>query len=318
MTVPKRILKGAVAVLKWILIDLLTLLSWPSLLIAVVATSWILMLSGLNHLGDFTSSFLQDSLKDQKSVNLLIDEFEKAADSRIAKQIEKNRVAINQAIGSLVASTEFQDELSQPLNQISEGIMAGSETVKVDFSKLATLVAAKVNAAGKSKVISKKQIANLKPQVINIQTISKNYSEIHDTLNTLMLAWVIWILLFVALFFLKGHSVLRTAGRQLLSIGIPMTLLTLSTPFAVGFVIKFLLAAEFLSAPSLVTELIPKLIGSLISPTLILAIVVSLFGIVLTGTQKYLIQRGAKTSPTKLIQPAAMSTLDDELPTSSL
>ena len=127
----------------------------------------------------------------------------------------------------------------------------------------------------------------------------------------------IWILLFVALFFLKGHSVLRMAGRQLLSIGIPMTLLTLSTPFAVGLVIKFLLAAEFLSIPSLVTELIPKLIGSLISPTLILVIVASLFGIVLTGTQKYLVQRGAKESPTNLIQPITMSILDDEIPTQS-
>ena len=316
MVIFKRILKGAAALLKWILIDFLTLLSWPSLLIAIVASSAILTLSSLSHVGDFTSSFLQDSLKDKKNVNMLIDEFEKTADTRTAKQIEKNRVALNQAIESLVTSTEFQDELAQPLNQISEGIVAGLETVEVDFSKLATLIAAKVNVAGKSKVISKKQIANLKPQVINIKAISKNYSDIHGALNTLMLAWVIWILLFVALFFLKGHSVLRTSGRQLLSIGIPMTLLTLTTPIAVGFVIKFLLATEFLSIPSLVTELIPKLIASLISPTLILAIVVFLFGIVLTGTQKYLVQRDAKESPPKLIQPTAMSTLDDEIPTS--
>ena len=310
MVIFKRILKGAAALLKWIRIDFLTLLSWPSLLIAIVATSAILTLSSLNHVGDFTSSILQDSLKDQKYVNMLIDEYVKVAETGAAKQIEKNRGAMSQAIKSLVVSTEFQDSLAQPLNQISEGLMAGSETVKIDFSKLATIVAAKVNVAGKNKLISKKEIANLKHQVINIQAISKNYSKIHDTLNTLMLAWVIWILLFVALFFHKGHSVLRTVGRQLLSIGIPMTLLTLSTPIVVGFAIKFL------SAPSLVTELSPKLISTLISPTLILAIVVSLFGIVLTGTHRYLVQRGAKTSPTKLIQPTAMSTLDDEIPTS--
>lgn len=308
----KRTLKGVAALLKWILIDFLALLSWLSLLIAVVATSAILTLSSLSHFGDFTSSFMQDSLKDRKSVNMLIDEFEKSADTRTAKQIEKNRVALNQAIESLVTSTEFQNELSQPLNRISEGILAGSESVKVDFSKLATLVAAKVNASAKTKVISKSEVADLKPTLINIKVLSKNYSDIHDNLNILMLACVIWILLFVSLFFLKRHAVLRTAGRQLLSIGIPMTLLTLSTPFAVGFAIKFF------SAPSLVTELIPKLVGSLLSPTLILAIVVSLFGIVLTGTHKYLVYRGAKTSQAKLIQPVAMSTLDDEPPTSSI
>ena len=316
MIVLKRIFKGVAALLKWILIDFLTLLSWPSLLIAIVASSAILTLSSLSHVGDFTSSFMQDSLKDKKNVNMLIDEFEKTADTRTAKQIEKNRVALNQAIESLITSTEFQDELSQPLNQISEGIIAGSETVEVDFSKLATLVAAKINAAGKSKIFSKKEIANLKPQVINIQTISQKYSKIRGTLNTLMLAWVIWILLFVALFFLKGHSVLRTAGRQLLSIGIPMTLLTLSTPFVFGFVIKFLLARVFPSIPSLVTDLIPKVFASLINPSLNFAIVVSLFGIVLTGTHRYLVQRDAKESPTNLIQPISMSTLDDEIPTS--
>ena len=274
-------------VLKRILTGLLSLLSWLWLLIAVVATSATLMLSGLGHTENLASTILQDFLKDQNTMNSLIDEFKKDVDPQIAKQIEKNRDSISQTIESLVASAEFQDALSKPLNQIAQGILAGSATVKVDFSQITTLIAEKVNTAAKSKIFSKKDLAELQSRVLNIEEQSKIYAQVHSNLRTAMLLWVAWVLLLVALFYLKGRAVLKTAGRQLLSIGVLILILKFGTPFVAGLIIKSS------SGSSLLIDILPKVIGSVTTPMFNLAIVVLLIGTALLGTEIYLRRREA-------------------------
>lgn len=246
------------------------------------------MLNGLNHAGSSVSTILQDFSKDQDAVNSLIDGFKKDVDSQIAKQIEKNRGPISQTIEALVASTEFQDAISKPLNQITQGILAGSATVKVDFSQLATLIVAKVNAAAKSTVVAKKDLVDLKPTVLNIEEQSKVVAQTRSKLHTVMLLWVLWILLLVALFYLKGRAVMKTAGRQLLSIGVLILILKFAAPFAAGSAIKNS------SSPSLLIDILPKAVGSVTTPIFNLSIVVLLFGSALLGLEKYLRRGGAK------------------------
>lgn len=275
-------------VLKRMLIGFLSLLSWLSLLIAVAATSAILMLNGLSHAGNSVSTILQDFSKDQNAVNSLIDEFKKDIDPQIAKQIEKNRGAISQAIESLVASTEFQDAISKPLNQITQGMLAGSATVKVDFSQLATLIVAKVNAAAKSAVVAEKDLVDLKLTVLNIEKESKAVAQARSKLYAVTLLWILWILLLVALFYLKGRAVMKTSGMQLLSIGALILILKFGAPFAAGFAIKN--SSSF----SLLVDILPKAIGSATTPILNLAIVVSVLGSALLGTERYLRRRQAR------------------------
>ncbi|MEK6649143.1 MAG: hypothetical protein AABY37_07535, partial [Actinomycetota bacterium] len=102
-----------------------------------------------------------------------------------------------------------------------------------------------------------------------------------------MLLWVAWGLLLGALSYLKGRAVLKTAGRQLLSIGVLILILKFGTPFVAGLIIKSS------SGSSLLIDILPKVIGSVTTPMFNLAIVVLLIGTALLGTEIYLRRREA-------------------------
>ena len=269
-------------VVKRILIGFLSLLAQLSLLTAVVATSGTLMLNALPHAGSSVATILQNFSMDQGAVNLLIDEFMKDKDPRIAKQIEENKGAISQAIESLSTTAEFQDAISKPINQLTQGILAGSANVKVDFSQLARLIAAKVNTAAKRTVVTKQDLVDLKPKVLNIKELSNVAAQTRSKLQIGMLLWLLWILLLVALLYLKGRAVMKTTGIQLLFLGASLLILKFGAPFAAGFAIK-----NFSSSSSTI-DILLKMVDSATAPVLNFAIVVLVLGSVLVGAERYM------------------------------
>ena len=66
------------------LIGLVSTLSWLVLLIAVASTAASLTVNSLNHVGTSASILVRDVSQNQGTVNSLIDEFKKNADSKTA------------------------------------------------------------------------------------------------------------------------------------------------------------------------------------------------------------------------------------------
>lgn len=257
------------------LIGFVSTFSWLVLLIAVASTAASLTVNSLNHVGNSASVLVRDISQNPSTINSLIDEFKKNADAKTAAEIEKNRSKIDSTIASLGGSKEFENLLSVTLNQISQAILNGSSSVKVDFTKIATVIANRVNEAANSTVISVKDLAKIKPQTLDLSKQSKVVVNVHDKIRMIMLAWILWLLLLGVLFLLKGWKIVRTAGWQLFSIGITFLLIRFGTPIIADNILSNS------SWPTYQRDLVPQVFRALTSPLLNLAIITTLVGIVL-------------------------------------
>ncbi len=134
----------------------------------------------LSHVGNSAARIVQHLSKNPATVDSLINEFRKDADQKTAAEIDRNQATIESTISSLGDDKVFQDSLASTLNEISEAMLNGSTSVKLDFGPLAAAVADKVNAAAKTAVLTKKELAKLKPKVLDL---SKNSSKISNARN---------------------------------------------------------------------------------------------------------------------------------------
>ena len=236
------------------------------------------MVASASHVGESAATVVKQVSADPDSLNSIIDEFEKSADSKLAAEIKKNRAQINEAVSSLGSSREFRDLIASTLDQISKAALAGSPSVSVDFSKIATAIASKVNVAAKSTVISNKDIANIKPTVLDL---SKNSQKIVDIKSKIRLALVIWFIFVVLValgYWLRGIKVFRAVGIQFLSLGI----VGLATKFLTPTIVN--LALRDSSGPSYQRKVIPEIVNSLGSPIFVLSAVFGAVGVILIVT----------------------------------
>lgn len=276
-------------------IALISVLAWLLLLAAVVATSAALSISSLNHVGNSASNIVQELSKNQSAINSLIDEFKKNADPKTSLNIEKNREAINRAIASLGSSKEFQDSIAATINEISQAIISGSSSVKIDFSQIAAQVSAKINAAAKSTVISKKELAKVKPYILDLGKQSRVIKNVHSRVELVLLAWILWLLLLGALFLLKGIKVFRTAGGQLLSIGLSILIIRYVAPwFATRVLEKSDLAVYQ-------RDLIPLIFNTLSKSIIDVSIVLIIAGVILLLVFRAITQKSVKSNNPVLI-----------------
>ena len=91
----------------------------------------------------------------------------------------------------------------------------GSTSVTADFGSLAAAVADRVNAAAKTPVITKKELAKLKPKVLDLSKNSTNISNARNKVKEVRLAWLLWSILLGVLYLARQWKFLRTAGWQL-------------------------------------------------------------------------------------------------------
>ena len=157
--------------------------------------------------------------------------------------------------------------------------------MKVDFTKIATLIASKVNEAANNTVISVKDLAKIKPQTLDLSKQSKVVVNVHDKIRMIMLAWFLWLILLGVLFLLKGWKVLRTAGWQLFSIGIAFLLIRFGAPIIADNILSNS------SWPAYQRDLVPHVFKALTSPLLNLAIITTVIGILLVVLEAFLGKR---------------------------
>ena len=278
---------------------LLLLISWLVLFAAVTVTSANLLLNEVSHPGGLISATLQDFSMDPKAATSLLDDVMKNAGADTKKQIEKNRATINQTIESLAGSVEFQNAVSKPADQIAQALLAGSPSVTVDFSRVAILAAGKINAAVKTTVIPKKELAKLKPQILKIEKQSKVVGKVHRKLRAALLIWLVWILLLALLFLLKKRGEVRSMGLQLVSIGVVFLIIRFVAPIVADFAVKKS------TSPLYVVDLLPKILGLTLAPVLKLSIIVLVVGVVLLVLNWFLKRSEGKKSDTAVptIQP---------------
>lgn len=250
-------------------------LAWFALLVAFLATMATMTIDNLSHVGNSATTIVQHLSKNPATVNSLINEFKKDADPKTAAEIDRNRATIESTISSLGADKVFRDSLASTLNQISEAIFNGSKSVTVDFGPLAAAVADKVNAAAKSPVISKKELAKLKPKVLDLSKDSTNISDARNKVKEVTFAWLLWFVLLGVLYLLRQWKFLRTAGWQLFSVG----LIFLGAHFAVPVVVHSVISNS--DMPGFQKDLLPEVLNSLTRPMLVLSIIVLLAGLVL-------------------------------------
>lgn len=272
----------AMVVMKRLLIGLLSLISWLFLLLAILATALTLTINSLNHVGNTASIILNDFSNDPVAVNSLFDEFTKGSDPKVATDLQKNKAQIVQAIRSLTGSNEFRDATAFSINQIFHGVLSGASTVKVDFSRVVTLIATKVNEVAKSTVIKKSDLAKIKPTVVNIEKQSTVIARIRNSLRIAMLLWIAWIALMVALFYLRGKKVIKSAGMQLIS----MAILYAAIKFAAPVVLAR--AAKNSTMPIFAQGMLPKVVNLLTVTTFDIALVAFFSGCVLVSLWQFL------------------------------
>ncbi len=261
MSASKKVLGGFISTLAWLVLS-----------IALVVTAANLIVSNLNHAGESAAGILKQVSADPATLNSLIDEFAKSADSKLSQEIEKNRKQIEETITSLSSSTDFRELLTSTLDQISQAAINGAPSVAVDFSKLANLVASKVNATAKESVIKEKDLASIKPTVIDLSKQSKNITDVKNKLQLGLLIWILWFLLLGVGAMLRGPIVLRTAGFQLASVGA----IGLTAKWAAPFLIDKVTASADMAVYQ--RKVIPEVIIELTSPILTLS-----FALVLAG-----------------------------------
>ena len=270
-------------------------LAWLALLVAFLATAAFLTVNSLSHVGNTASTIVKHLSKNPVTIDSLLNEFKKNADAKTVAEIEKNRDVIDSTIASLGGDKAFQDSLANTLNKISTAILAGSNSVTVNLGPLAVAVADKVNAAAHNSVIDKKELAQLKPQKLDLSKQSKSIADVRNKVKEAMLAWLFWFVFLGVLYLLKRWKFVRTAGWQLLSIGMIFFTLPLVVPVVVRDSLDQSALAMFQK------DLIPEVLNSLTRPILILSLAALTVGL-LTLVVDALVQRrwrlqNAHTSP---------------------
>jgi len=260
-------------------------LAWLVLLVAFLATTATLTVNGMSHVGNTASTIVQHLSKNPAAIDSLLNEFRKNADPKTAAEIDKNRAKIDSTIASIGGDKAFQDSLAATLNKISEAILNGSQSVKIDFVPLATAIADKVNVAAKSSIISKKELAKLKPQILDLSKQSKNISHARSEVKEVTVLWLLWLVLLGALYLFKQWKVLGTAGWQLLSVGIIFLALRFAAPFIVHNALNNSAMATFQK------DLISEVLKSLTGPMMTLSTVAVLVGLVLVMVDRLLRKR---------------------------
>lgn len=266
-------------------------LAWFALLVAFLATMATMTVDNLSHVGNSATTIVQHLSKNPATVDSLIDEFKKDADPRTAAEIDRNRATIESTISSLGGDKAFQDSLASTLNQISEAIFNGSKSVTVDFGPLAVAVADKVNAVAKSPVISKKELAKLKPKVLDLSNDSTNISDARNKVKEVTLAWLLWFIFLGVLYVLRQWKFLRTAGWQLFSIGFIFLGAHIAAPVIAHNVINNS------DMPGFQKELLPEVLKSLTRPMMDLSIIVLLAGVVLLVVEQLVRNRLRSKAP---------------------
>ncbi len=254
---------------------LASILAWLALFIAFLATMATMTVNNMSHVGNTASTIVQRLSKDPATIDSLLDEFKKNADPKTVAEIDKNRTTIESTISSLGGDKAFQDSLADTLNKISHAILSGSKSVTVDFGPLATAVAIKVNEAAKSTVISKKELAKLKPQVLDLSKQSSDISGARNKVKEVTLAWLLWLVLLGVLYLLKRWKFVRTAGWQLFSVGI----LFLALRFVAPVVLDKALANS--DSPVYLRDLLQEVLKMLFGPMMTLSIIAALVGFAL-------------------------------------
>lgn len=271
MSAGKRVLGGFVASLAWLVL---------SLALAITAANMIV--NSLNHVGESAAGILKQVSADPATLNSLVDEFAKSADPKLAQEIKKNREQIEVTITSLASSQDFRELVTTTLDQISQATISGAPSVAVDFSKIAALIASKVNAASNESVIKQKDLDSIKPTVVDLSKQSKNITDIKDKLRQGLLIWLVWFLLIAVSFLLRGPPVLRTAGLQLASVGLVGLVAKLAAPT---------LLVQYLPKANMATyqrKVIPEVVSALTSPILTLSIALLVAGLVAITTAIFL------------------------------
>lgn len=263
-------------------VTLVSTLSWFALLIAFLATAVTMTVNSMNHVGNTASAIISHLSKNPATIDSLLDEFKKNADPQTVAEIDKNRATIDSTIASLGGDKAFQDSLAATLNKISEAILNGSSAVTVDFGPLAVAIADKVNAASKTQVISKKELAKIKPQTLDLSQQSKNISDSRNKIKEGTLTWLLWLVFLGVLYLLIGWKALRTAGWHLFSIGVVFLMVRFGAPIVMN---------HFLSGPTYQRDLVPQVFNSLTAPMLKLSIVVALAGLSITILERLLRER---------------------------
>lgn len=281
------------------LIGFVSTISWLVLLASFVATAALLSVDNLKHVGNSASSIVNHLSKSPSDINSLIDDFKKNADPKTIAEIDKNRAKINETIASLGGSKEFQDSLAATLNKISEAILNGSSSVEIDFSKLATIVANAVNKASDSVVISKKELAKLKPKTLDLGKQSRVINNVHSRIAEVMLSWILWLILLGVLYLLKRWAVVRTAGWQLFSIGVLFLFIRYGAPILANH------ALTNSNLPIYQRDLIPQVLNAVMGPIVEVSIGACVLGCVLLIFDQ--LQRQRKNSKSAQISPSVVA-----------
>lgn len=269
---------------------LASILAWLALFIAFLATMATMTVNNMSHVGNTASSIVQRLSKDPATIDSLLNEFRKNADPKTVAEIDKNRTTIESTISSLGGDKAFQNSLADTLNKISQAILRGSKSVTVDIGPLATAVATKVNEAAKSTVISKKELAKLKPQVLDLSKASNDISDARNKVAEVTLAWLFWLVLLGVLYLLKQWKFVRTAGWQLFSVGI----LFLALRFVAPVVLDKALANS--DSPIYLKDLLQEVLKTLFGPMMTLSIIAALVGFALVAGDQILRNR-SKENP---------------------
>lgn len=274
-------------------------LAWLALLVAFLATTATMTVNNMSHVGNTASSIVQRLSSDPATIDSLLNEFKKNADPKTVAEIDKNRTTIESTISALGGDKAFQDSLAATLNKISQAILSGSKSVTVDFGPLATAVATKVNEAVKSPVISKKELAKLKPQVLDLSKQSNDISSARDKVKEVTLSWLLWLVLLGVLYLLKRWKFVRTAGWQLFSVGIIFLALRFATPVVLD---KVLANSD---SPVYQRDLLQEVLTMLFGPMMTLSIIAALVGFaLLVGDQ--LLRSRSQRYPNQ-IRPSAVA-----------
>lgn len=260
-------------------------IAWLVLLVAFLATVLTLTANDVSHVGDTASRIVQHLSKNPATIDSLLSEFKKSADPKTSAEIDKNRAIIDSTIVALANDKDFQNSLAATLNKISEAVMNGSKSVAVDFGPLAAAIADRVNSASKAPVISKNELAKLKPQVLDLSNGSMSISEARTKTRDVTLAWFLWIALLGVLYLLKRWNVLRTAGWQLLSVGCIFLGVVFAAPVIVHSALNNSTTAEYQRA------LIPEVLKSLTGHTRNFSIFVAVLGLALVLADLFLRNR---------------------------
>jgi len=256
-------------------------LAWLALLVAFVATAANITINNLNHVGDTASSIVNRLSTNSVAIDSLLNDFRKNADPKTVAEIDQNRLKIKQAIASLAGDKNFRDSLASMLNKISVAVLNGSETVTVDFGPLATKVADVVNAAAGQPVISKKELAKIRPQEINLSKQARNFSSVRNRIWEVMLAWALWLIFLGVVYLFKKWKILGTAGWQLISIGIIFIAARFLTSIAMGQ------ALENSPSVSYQRDLAQEVLKALFGPIWILSVTMTLAGMVLVAANQF-------------------------------